>query len=148
MGSVNKVLLVGNLGRDIELRYTSGGTAVGNLGLATTDVWTDKNGQRQEKTEWHRVVCFGRTAENVGKFLSKGRQVCVEGKLRTNKWQDKEGRDRWTTEVIAFDVKFLGGREGGSGEYGGGAPSGGSGSYGGGAPSGGGGAGPDEDIPF
>jgi single-strand DNA-binding protein len=110
MGSVNKVLLVGNLGRDIELRYTSGGTAVGNLGLATTDVWTDKNGQRQEKTEWHRVVLWGKTAETLQEYLLKGRQIYVEGRLQTRQWDDRDGNKRYTTEIRADRVVLLGGR--------------------------------------
>jgi single-strand DNA-binding protein len=91
MGSVNKVILVGNLGRDVELRFTPGGTAVATLSLATTEVWNDKSGQRQEKTEWHRVVLWGKTAETLQEYLLKGRQVYVEGKLQTRKWDDKDG---------------------------------------------------------
>ena len=99
MGSVNKVILVGNLGRDIEIRYTSGGTAVATLSLATTDVWTDKAGQRQEKTEWHRVVLWGKTAETLQEYLLKGRQIYVEGRLQTRQWDDRDGNKKYTTEI-------------------------------------------------
>ena len=94
MGSVNKVILVGNLGRDIELRYTAGGTAVATLNMATTDVWNDKSGQRQEKTEWHRVVLWGKTAESLAEYLLKGRQIYVEGRLQTRQWDDRDGNKR------------------------------------------------------
>ena len=100
MASVNKVILVGNLGRDPETRYTTGGDAVTNIRVATTDTWKDKNGEKQEKTEWHTVVFFGRQAEIAGEYLKKGRQVYVEGRLQTRKWQDKEGQDRYSTEVV------------------------------------------------
>ena len=119
MGSVNKVLLVGNLGRDIELRYTSGGTAVATLSLATTDMWTDKQGQRQEKTEWHRVVLWGKTAETLQEYLLKGRQIYVEGRLQTRQWDDRDGNKRYTTEIRADRVVLLGGRGGGPGGGGG-----------------------------
>ena len=116
MGSVNKVILVGNLGRDVELRYTTGGTAVATLSLATTDVWNDKAGQRQERTEWHRVVLWGKTAESLQEYLLKGRQIYVEGKLQTRKWDDKDGNKRYTTEVKSDRVVLLGVRgSGGSG---------------------------------
>lgn len=110
MGSVNKVLLVGNLGKDIELRYTSSGTAVATLSLATTDVWTDKGGQRQEKTEWHRVVLWGKTAETLQEYLLKGRQIYVEGRLQTRQWDDRDGNKRYTTEIRSDRVVLLGGR--------------------------------------
>lgn len=109
MGSVNKVLLVGNLGRDGELRYTNGGSPVNTLNLATTDVWNDKQGQRQERTEWHRVVLWGKTAEALAEYLVKGKQVYVEGKLQTRQWEDKDGTKRYTTEVRADRVVLLGG---------------------------------------
>ena len=114
MASVNKVILVGNLGRDPELRYTQGGQAVANFTLATTDRFTSKDGgERQERTEWHRIVAWGRTAELCAQYLSKGRSVYVEGRLQTREWEDKEGQKRRTTEVVAQTVQFLGGREGG-----------------------------------
>ena len=116
MGSVNKVILVGNLGRDAEIRYTSGGTAVATLSLATTDVWTDKGGQRQEKTEWHRVVLWGKTAETLQEYLLKGRQIYVEGRLQTRQWDDRDGNKRYTTETRADRVVLLGGRGGGGRE--------------------------------
>src|SRR5947207_12602139 len=112
MASVNKVILVGNLGRDPETRYTTGGDAVTNIRVATTDTWKDKNGEKQEKTEWHTVVFFGRQAEIAGEYLKKGRQVYVEGRLQTRKWQDKEGQDRYTTEIVADRMQILGSREG------------------------------------
>ena len=121
MGSVNKVILVGNLGRDAEIRYTSGGTAVATLSLATTDIWTDKGGQRQEKTEWHRVVLWGKTAETLQEYLLKGRQIYVEGRLQTRQWDDRDGNKRYTTETRADRVVLLGGRgAGGPGGGGGG----------------------------
>jgi len=113
MASVNKVILVGNLGRDPETRYTTGGDAVTNIRVATTDTWKDKNGEKQEKTEWHTVVFFGRQAEIAGEYLKKGRQVYLEGRLQTRKWQDKEGQDRYTTEIVADRMQMLGSRESG-----------------------------------
>ena len=98
MGSVNKVILVGNLGRDAELRYTPGGAAVATLNMATTEVWNDKAGQRQEKTEWHRVVLWGKSAESLTEYLTKGKQIYVEGRLQTRQWDDKDGNKRYTTE--------------------------------------------------
>jgi len=112
MASVNKVILIGNLGRDPETRYTTGGDAVTNIRIATTDTWKDKNGEKQERTEWHTVVFFGRQAEIAGEYLKKGRQVYVEGRLQTRKWQDKEGQDRYTTEIVADRMQMLGNREG------------------------------------
>lgn len=106
---VNKVILIGNLGADPEVRYTSSGGAVGNFSLATNESWTDKNGQKQERTEWHRIVVWGKTAENCGQYLSKGRQAYIEGRLQTRDWMDKEGNKRYTTEVVAQSVRFLGG---------------------------------------
>ncbi len=109
--TVNKVILVGNLGADPEVRTTTSGTVVGNLRIATTERQKDREGNWTEATEWHRVVCFGRTAENVSRYLRKGRQVYVEGRIRTQKRQDREGKDRWTTEVVADQIRFLGGRD-------------------------------------
>jgi single-strand DNA-binding protein len=110
---INKVILIGNLGDDPEVRYTQGGSAVANVRLATTESWKDKeSGEKQERTEWHRVVFFGRLAEIVAEYLKKGAQVYVEGSIRTNKWQDKEGKDRYTTEIIASEMQMLGGRGG------------------------------------
>ncbi|MFM2152569.1 MAG: Single-stranded DNA-binding protein [Pseudomonadota bacterium] len=108
MASVNKVILIGNLGADPEVRYTPGGTAVANFRIATNEVWNDKNGQRQERTEWHRIVVWGKTAENCGEYLAKGRPVYIEGKLQTREWTDKENRKNFTTEVVANQVTFLG----------------------------------------
>lgn len=113
--SVNKAIIIGNLGADPEVRFTQSGTAVGNLRIATNERWTDKNGQSQERTEWHRVVVFGKTAENCQKYLSKGRQVYVEGRLQTNEWQDKDGNKRYTTEIVASNITFLSGGSGGGG---------------------------------
>lgn len=115
---INKVILIGNLGADPDVRYTAGGAAVSNVNLATTESWRDKeSGEQQEKTEWHRVVFFGRLAEIVAEYLRKGSQVYVEGRLQTRKWQDKEGNDRYTTEIVASEMQMLGGRSGGGGEY-------------------------------
>lgn len=113
MASVNKVILVGNLGRDPETRYTTSGDAVTNIRLATTDTWKDKNGEKQERTEWHNIVFYGRQAEIAGEYLKKGSQIYVEGRLQTRKWQDKEGQDRYTTEIVADRMQMLGNREGG-----------------------------------
>ncbi|HYM81681.1 MAG TPA: single-stranded DNA-binding protein [Candidatus Limnocylindria bacterium] len=110
MSGVNKVILVGNLGANPELRFTQGQQAVANLRIATTERWTDKNGQKQEATEWHRVVVWGKQAEIVGQYLTKGRQVYVEGRIRTRQWQDQQGQKRFTTEVVAQNVQMLGGR--------------------------------------
>ena len=109
MGSVNKVILVGNLGRDAELRYTPGGAAVATLNMATTEVWNDKAGQRQEKTEWHRVVLWGKSAESLTEYLTKGKQIYVEGRLQTRQWDDKEGIKRYTTEIRGDRVVLLSG---------------------------------------
>jgi single-strand DNA-binding protein len=113
MASVNKVILIGNLGRDPEVRYLPEGGAVANISIATTDTWKDKSGEKQERTEWHRVAFFGRLAEIAGEYLKKGSQVYVEGSLRTRKWQDKEGQERYTTEIRADMMQMLGRREGG-----------------------------------
>ena len=124
MASVNKVILVGNLGRDPETRYMPDGGAITNISIATTSSWKDKSGEKQEATEWHRISFFGKLAEIAGEYLKKGSQVYVEGKLRTRKWQDKDGQEKYTTEVIADAMQMLGGRQGMGGE-GGGASSGG-----------------------
>lgn len=108
MASVNKVILVGNLGADPEKRYLGSGQPVCNLRMATTERWTDKQGNKQERTEWHRVVVYGPQAENCEKYLSKGRQVYVEGSIRSRQWEDQQGNTRYTTEVIAQRVQFLG----------------------------------------
>jgi len=155
---VNKVILVGRLGRDPELRYTQGGQPVANFTLATNERWTGKDGERQERTEWHRIVAWGKLAELCGEYLSKGRQVYLEGRLQTREWEDKEGNKRSTTEINAGTIQFLGSRNdtgGDSGSYGD-APSGSGGSGGSGGPGGpgepsgppSGGAGGDDDIPF
>ena len=124
---VNKVILVGNLGRDPEMKYTASGAAIANITVATTDSWNDKQtGERVEKTEWHRVVAFQRLAEIMGEYLKKGSQVYIEGKLQTRKWQDQNGQDRWTTEVVANDMQMLGAR---GGEGGGRPPAGGGGGF-------------------
>ena len=179
MASVNKVILIGNLGKDHETRYAPSGDAICNNTLATTDNWRDKaTGEKREATEWHRVVFFGKLAEIAGQYLRKGSQVYVEGSLRTRKWQDKDGQDRYTTEIRADEMKMLGSRQGmggsdaparNEGSYGGGGGGsrdaggyggGSGGGYGGGAPApsappapkkpaGGGGFGDfDDDIPF
>lgn len=106
---VNKVLLIGRLGGDPEVRYTSNGGAVANFNVATNESWTDKSGQKQERTEWHKVVVWGKLGELCGQYLSKGRQVYVEGRLQTREWTDKEGNKRYTTEIVAQNVQFLGG---------------------------------------
>jgi len=155
MGSVNKVILVGNLGRDAELRYTPGGAAVATLNMATTEVWNDKSGQKQEKTEWHRVIFWGKVAESLTEYLTKGKQVYVEGRLETRQWNDKDGNKRYTTEIKGDKIVLLGGGGGGGGQRGGGGMS-----RGGGEESMGGGQAPahgsdvpdqpltDDDIPF
>ena len=116
MSGVNKVILVGNLGANPEMRFTQGGQAVANLRIATTEKWTDKNGQKQEATEWHRVVVWGKQAEIVGQYLTKGRQVFIEGSIRTRQWQDQQGQKRYTTEIVARNVQMLGGRTERTGE--------------------------------
>lgn len=148
---INKVIIVGNLGADPETKYMPSGTAVANIRVATTEAWKDRNtGEQQEKTEWHRVEAFGRLAEIMGEYLKKGSQVYIEGRIQTDKWQDKEGNDRYTTKIIARDMQMLGGRGGGTASFddGGGQPSGG----GGGGNRSGGGKPPaddfDDDIPF
>lgn len=143
---VNKVILVGNLGNDPETKYMPSGSAVTNLSVATNESWKDKQtGEQKERTEWHRVAMFGRLAEIAAEYLRKGSQVYIEGKLRTRKWQDQQGNDKYTTEIIADEMQMLGGRSGG------GAPAmgGGSGGPPPGPPSGGGSPNDfDDDIPF
>jgi single-strand DNA-binding protein len=169
MASVNKVILLGNLGRDPETRYTTGGDAVTNLRIATTETWKDKSGEKQEKTEWHSVVLFGRQAEIAGEYLKKGRSVYIEGRLQTRKYTDKEGVEKYATEIVGDRMQLLGGprdsggaaaddepasggggraqaRSGGSGSGGGGGGASRGGSAGGGAKKA-----PedfDDDIPF
>ena len=142
MASVNKVILIGNLGRDPELKYTQSQTPVCNLSVATNEVWNDKSGERQERTEWHRVVVWGKQGENVSKYLRKGSQVYVEGSLSTRSWEDKSGQKRYTTEIRAVAVQFLDRRgEGGGGgapQFDGGEP----------MPAGPDTKYPDDDIPF
>ena len=141
MASVNKVIIVGNLGRDPETRYMPNGEAVTNIAVATTESWKDKNsGEKKELTEWHRITFYRKLAEIAGQYLKKGSQIYVEGRLQTRKWQDKEGVERYTTEIIADTMQMLGGRQGAGGGGGmdeggyGGGGGGGAGSYGGGAP--------------
>ncbi len=145
---LNKVMLIGNLGADPEVRYAANGNPIANVRIATTDSWKDKNtGETQERTEWHRVVFFGRLAEIVQQYLRKGSQIYVEGRLQTRKWQGQDGQDRYTTEIVASDMQMLGGRQGGGGDYApppqqepASAPSA--------APAGGNFDEPDDDIPF
>ena len=165
MASVNKVILIGNLGRDPETRYTTGGDAITNLNLATSEQWKDKSGEKQERTEWHRVVLFGRQAEIAGEYLKKGRSVYIEGRLQTRKYTDKDGVEKYSTEIVGDRMQLLGSREGAGGgdaDFGGESsprPSGGGASRSGGGGAGGGGAkgsgapkrNPDDlddDIPF
>ncbi len=115
--SVNKVILVGRLGKDPETRYMTNGEAVTNVTLATSENWKDKNGEKQEKTEWHNLVFYRRLAEIAGEYLKKGAQIYIEGKLQTRKWQDKEGKDRYTTEIIVNEMQMLGSKSGGSGSF-------------------------------
>ncbi len=163
---INKVILIGNLGRDPEVRYTAGGSAVANLRIATTESWKDKQtGEKKEATEWHSVVLFGKTAEIAGEYLKKGRTVYIEGRLQTRKYQDKEGVERYSTEIVGSDMQMLGGGEGrgeGGGSYGGRQSGAEEPAWGGGAPAaagrpGGGASKPaaddfggdfDDDIPF
>lgn len=158
MAGINKVILVGNLGSDPDLRSTPGGASVCEFSVATNESWKGKDGQTQDRTEWHKIIVWGRIAENCSKFLSKGRQVYVEGRLQTRSWEDKEGTKRYTTEIVARDVQFLGG---GSGGAGGGRNEGGQGGqggqdgpppqsndFGGGGGNSGGDNGGGDDIPF
>ena len=150
---VNKCIFIGNLGADPETRYTPSGTAVTNIRIAVSENWKDRqSGEQQERTEWVRVVGFNRLAEIMGEYLTKGSQVYIEGRMQTNKWQDQQGNDRYTTEIVANDMQMLGGRGGGGGGSRAGAPAGGSqgGSQSGGGQQGGGSP-PDDfddDIPF
>jgi single-strand DNA-binding protein len=129
---INKVIIVGNLGKDPEVRYSANGAAIANLTIATSEQWTDKqSGQKQEKTEWHRVVMFNRLGEIAGEYLKKGSQVYIEGKLQTRKWQDNNGQDRYTTEIVANEMQMLGGRSGGGADF----NPGQGGGFGGGQPS-------------
>ncbi|MFO0594082.1 MAG: single-stranded DNA-binding protein [Myxococcaceae bacterium] len=155
-GGINKVILIGNLGADPEVRFTQGGQAVANFRIATSESWTDKStGQKTEKTEWHRIVVWGKLAELCGEYLKKGRQCYCEGRLQTREWTDKEGKKNYTTEVVANTVQFLGGGGGRGGGEGGG-NFGGGGNRGPADQGGGGGAPPDDmggpppsdDIPF
>jgi single-strand DNA-binding protein len=139
MAGVNKVILIGNLGRDPEIRYTQGGQPVANFTLATSESFNNREGKREERTEWHRIVVWGKTAELCTQYLAKGRTVYIEGRLQTREWEDKEGQKRRTTEVVAQTVQFLGGPRGAGGGAGAGA--------GGGAPREGGGFGGGEDAP-
>lgn len=161
MASVNKVILLGNLGRDPETRYTTGGDAVTNLNIATSEQWKDKSGEKQERTEWHRVVLFGRQAEVAGEYLKKGRSVYIEGRLQTRKYTDKDGVEKYSTEIVADRMQLIGGAREGGGEadFGAPPPSGGGRREGGGGgkPSGGMGGGGgskknvddfEDDIPF
>jgi single-strand DNA-binding protein len=153
MASVNKVILIGNLGADPETRYLPSGDAVTNIRIATTENWKDKSGEKQEHTEWHRISFFGRQAEIAGEYLKKGSPVYIEGRIRTRKWQDKEGQDRYSTEIVADRMQLLGGRgSGGEGGGGGGgmreAPSGGGGSKAPAKKGGGSFDDMDDDIPF
>lgn len=116
--SVNKVILVGHLGKDPEIRYLPSGEAVAGVTLATSEVWKDKQGQKQERTEWHNISFFGRSAEVVGQYLKKGSQIYVEGSIRTEKWTDKEGKDRYTTKIVANTMQMLGSKSGGSAHQG------------------------------
>ena len=115
MASVNKAILIGNLGKDPEVRYMPSGEAIANITLATTDTWKDKSGEKQERTEWHRISFFGRQAEVVGEYLKKGSQIFVEGRIQTRKWQDKDGQDRYTTEIVADRMQMLGSKSSGGG---------------------------------
>ena len=152
---INKVIVVGNVGADPETRYMPSGSAVTNLTVATNESWKDKQtGEKKERTEWHRVAMFNRLAEIAAEYLRKGSQVYIEGKLRTRKWQDKDGNDRYTTEIIADEMQMLGGRGGSGGDFGGGSQGGSQGGSRGGS-QGGGNAPPqpgpddfDDDIPF
>lgn len=150
-GGVNKVILIGNLGADPDMRYTPSGQGVCELRIATSESWNDKNGQRQERTEWHRVVVWGKRAEVCSKYLSKGRQVYIEGRIQTRSYDDKEGQKRYITEVIAQEVVFIGGGGArGEGKRDDGPPPPNDGDFAGfgGGGGGGGGGGPDDDIPF
>ncbi|MCH6561833.1 MAG: single-stranded DNA-binding protein [Myxococcales bacterium] len=126
MAGLNKVILIGNLGRDPELRYTQGGQAVANFTLATTESITKRDGEREDRTEWHRIVAWGKLAEICGEYLSKGKQIYLEGRIQTREWEDKEGNKRWTTEIVARNMQMLGRRSEGTGAGEPGEPSSGS----------------------
>jgi len=146
MAGVNKVIIVGNLGNDPEVRYSNNGAAIANISVATSDSWKDKNtGEKQERTEWHRIVMFNRLGEIAGEYLKKGSKVYIEGKLQTRKWQDQQGQDRYSTEIVADQMQMLDSRGGGQGggyqqqggggqQYGGGQQQGGGQQFGGGQP--------------
>lgn len=140
---VNKVILIGNLGADPELKYTASGTPVCTFRLATSEVFKDREGNQQERTEWHRIVAWAKLGEIAAQYLSKGRQVFIEGSIRTRSWDDQSGNKRYMTEIVARDIQFLGGQggQGGGGGYGGGGGGGGGNDFGGPPP-------PDDDIPF
>jgi single-strand DNA-binding protein len=130
MASLNKVMLIGNLGKDPEVRYTTSGQAVASFSLATSEKFKNRNGEMEERTEWHNVVLWGRQAEIAGEYLSKGKTVYIEGRLQTRKWQDKDGRDRWTTEIVGDRMQMIGSKgEGGGARQGGGKASGEEGGY-------------------
>ena len=150
MAGVNKAILVGNLGRDPELRTTPNGQSVVNFTLATSETWTDKSGERVERTEWHRIVVWGKQAEMCNQYLSKGRTVYIEGRIQTREWEDKDGNKRYTTEINANTVNFIGPRTSGGGDSSGGPSSSGPSSAGGGGGGPSGDAGPptDDNIPF
>jgi single-strand DNA-binding protein len=141
MASVNRVILVGNLGKDPEVRFTPSGQAVAKFPIATTDSWMDQEGKRQERTEWHNVVVWGKQAENCGQYLAKGRQVYLEGSIRSRSYDDKEGNKRYITEIVAQRVQFLGGGGGRGAQPEGGGSGGGFDDFGGGSI-------PDDDVPF
>ena len=118
MAGLNKAILIGNLGRDPEVRYTPGGLAVANFSIATSESWSNKNGEKETRTEWHRIVAFGKLGEICGEYLSKGKQVYIEGRIQTREWDDKEGVKRYTTEIVAAQMLMLGAKDGqGSGSY-------------------------------
>lgn len=129
--SVNKVILVGRLGQNPEVRYTPSGAAVANFSIATHESWMDKSGQKQERTEWHKIVVWGKQAENCAQYLAKGRQAYVEGRLQTRQWQDKDGQTKYTTEVQAQTIQFLGSSPGAGASMGAGAPRDSGANYGG-----------------
>ena len=146
---VNKAIIVGNLGRDPEVRYSASGNAIANVTVATTDSWKDRqSGERQERTEWHRVVFFNRLAEIVAEYLKKGSQVFIEGRIQTRKWEDKDGNERWTTEIVANEMQMLGSRGGGGMQGGPADDSGAAPTPGGGGSSGFSDSEFDDDIPF
>jgi single-strand DNA-binding protein len=148
MASVNKVILVGNVGRDPELRYTQGGQPVASFSIATNERFKDKDGNWKDRTEWHRIVAWGRLAEICGEYLRKGRQVFVEGRIQTRDWEDKEGNKRQTTEIVILGMQMLGSRGEGGGSMGGDGPRGGGGMDEPMPSGGGGGGGADDEIPF